>query len=126
MTLGLDKDVERLAIKNYESMRNAGIKKLIVSCPSCLRAFTGDYPELIGEFDIEVYYISQLLSGLLRNGDIQLVTDEKMRKATYHHPTFPYRNTLGSSQPALAISSLHRAGIPKCRRYIHHRQAIVP
>ena len=54
---------------NIEVMNEAGVKKVIASCPHCLHTLKQDYPQFGGEY--EVIHHTQLLAHLIEKGDLK-------------------------------------------------------
>ena len=54
---------------NVTAINDAGIRKVIASCPHCFHTIKNEYPQLGGEY--EVIHHSQLLSHLLAEGRLQ-------------------------------------------------------
>ncbi len=69
------------AAANIEQMNNAGVKKVIASCPHCFNTIKNEYPQLGGEY--EVVHHSQLIWRLVREGKLDLKQATKMR-ITFH------------------------------------------
>jgi Fe-S oxidoreductase len=76
---------QRLAESNISALKEAGVKKIIVSSPHCYHALTNEYPELGGSF--EVKHVSQYLLELLKQKRLKL-TKEVNLKVAYHDPCY--------------------------------------
>lgn len=74
---------KELFAKNIERFANLGIKRLIVACAGCYRCFKRYYPQLLGDMDIEVVHITELLAELLKGKE--KVLDEKL-EVVYQDP----------------------------------------
>lgn len=61
LALGDLASVRKLARRNLQELRAAGVKKVVFLCPDCLRTFKVDYPALVGETGVEVFHISEFL-----------------------------------------------------------------
>jgi Fe-S oxidoreductase len=74
-----------LAQQNIETLNEAGVRKIVASCPHCFNAIANEYPQLGGNY--EVMHHTQLLARLVADGRLTPVTpiDEKI---TYHDPCF--------------------------------------
>jgi Fe-S oxidoreductase/voltage-gated potassium channel Kch len=85
-----------LAQQNIETLNEAGVKKVIASCPHCFNTISREYPQLGGNY--EVIHHTQLLSALVKDGRITPVNtiDEKL---TYHDPCFLGRHNRVFSPP---------------------------
>ncbi len=76
---------KRLARENIKTFIDHGVKKILVTSPHCYHTFKNEYPEFMVNF--EVVHISRYLSGLIREGRIEL-TKEYRKKVTYHDPCY--------------------------------------
>jgi Fe-S oxidoreductase len=72
---------QELATRNIEEFQKAGVKKIVTSCPHCLKTIGHDY-EKFG-FKAEVVHSATLVAGLTR--DVKLSSDGKV---TYHDPCY--------------------------------------
>jgi Fe-S oxidoreductase len=66
---------------NIETLNEAGVKKIIASCPHCMHTLRHDYAQFGGNYD--VIHHSQLIAGLLREGRLKLQRNGTSR-VTYH------------------------------------------
>ena len=69
------------ATANIEQMNEAGVKKVIASCPHCFNTIKNEYPQLGGHF--EVVHHTQLIWRLVREGKLDLKSAARM-KITFH------------------------------------------
>jgi len=60
----------KLAALNTEAMHQAGIKKVITSCPECYRTLAHDYPKQGIQTDFEVVHIFDLLEAEIDKGAV--------------------------------------------------------
>lgn len=74
---------KRLAEQNAAMIKEAGVKKIIFSCPECYRTFKEDYPRYV-KIDCELQHISEFLSALVEKDELNFKEGE--RKVTYHDP----------------------------------------
>lgn len=72
-----------LARHNVEALK--GAKRVVFSCAGCFRQFKEDYPQFVGELPFETLHISQLLSDLIKEGELKM-TEPIAQKVTYHDP----------------------------------------
>ncbi|HEX6520846.1 MAG TPA: heterodisulfide reductase-related iron-sulfur binding cluster [Streptosporangiaceae bacterium] len=102
-----------LAQQNIESLGEAGVRKIVASCPHCFNTIANEYPQLGGSY--EVIHHTQLLARLVSEGRLQPVgrVDEKL---TYHDPCFlgrhnrvytPPREIL-ERVPGVSATEMHR------------------
>jgi Fe-S oxidoreductase len=74
-----------LAQQNVETLNEAGVRKIIASCPHCFNTLSHEYPQLGGNY--EVIHHTQLLARLVADGKLKPVTPIE-EKITYHDPCF--------------------------------------
>lgn len=77
-------DVNRfaqLAHLNAEMIRAAGVKRVVSSCPECVRALKVDYPAYGIRLNAEVLHISEMMTGLKSK-----IINHKSKIVTYHDP----------------------------------------
>ncbi|MCG8472123.1 MAG: (Fe-S)-binding protein [Desulfobacterales bacterium] len=60
-----------------ETFEKSGIKRIIVPCAGCHRAFSHYYPRLLSDFHIEVLHIAQVIENLIHQGRLELKTDQE-------------------------------------------------
>ena len=75
---------QRLAEHNTRVIREAGIKKIIFSCPEGYRTFKLDYPKYGFKLDCELQHISEFVAGKM--GEQELKLKEFRKKVTYQDP----------------------------------------
>ena len=99
--LGLDEAAREIATRTLDAFREAGVKKVVVSCAGRFNAFTNLYPNRMGLDlgDIEVLHLSQYL---LENGDAQEASEDEPISADTQPSPPP---AVGSVPPAVAESS---------------------
>jgi Fe-S oxidoreductase len=102
-----------LAQQNIETFNDAGVRKVVASCPHCFNTISREYPQLGGNY--EVIHHTQLLARLVDEGLLTPVNaiDEKL---TYHDPCFlgrhnkvftPPREIL-EAVPGVQATEMHR------------------
>lgn len=74
---------KRLAEQNAAMISEAGIKKIIFSCPECYRTFKEDYPNYV-KIDCDLQHISEFLAERIEKDEVSF--KEVKRKVTYHDP----------------------------------------
>ncbi len=79
--LGYRREYERLQSDNITKVKEAGIKKIVVACGSCLRAWREHAKQ--PEVDVEVVHGVQYVGNLLRAGHLRF-TKSISKRVTYH------------------------------------------
>jgi Fe-S oxidoreductase len=111
--MGQELQFQELAKQNVETLNNAGVRKVVVTCAHCFNALSNEYPQLGGDY--EVLHHSQLLSQLVAAGRL-VPTHEVDLDVTYHDPCYlgrhnrifsPPRELLGSV-PGLRLTEMPR------------------
>src|ERR1035438_8706123 len=74
-----------LAQQNVETLNEAGVRKIVASCPHCFNTIANEYPQLGGNY--EVIHHTQLLARLVAEGKLTPVIPIE-EKITYHDPCF--------------------------------------
>ena len=74
---GDEASLRKLMKKNVELIKASGAKKVVFSCPECLRTFNLDYQDLLGDFDFEMVHISELIDGLIQEGKLKFKKGDK-------------------------------------------------
>lgn len=78
---GDEETFKKLAGQNVSAIKQAGVKKIIFSCPEGLRTFKEDYPRYF-EIDWEVQHISEFLAENIEKLNLGKID----RKVTYQDP----------------------------------------
>lgn len=73
---------QELATQNVGDLKAAGAKKIVTSCPHCLKTLGQDYKEF--DYDVEVVHSAVLVSELTK--DLALSRDDST--VTYHDPCY--------------------------------------
>ncbi|MEV8637212.1 (Fe-S)-binding protein [Streptosporangium sp. NPDC051023] len=94
--LGMEFLFDMLAKQNIETLNEAGVKKIVATCPHCFNTLANEYPQLGGTY--EVVHHTQLLAKLVEEGKLIPVTPIE-EKITYHDPCFLGRHNKVYSQP---------------------------
>jgi Fe-S oxidoreductase len=92
-----------LAQQNIETLNDAGVKKIVASCPHCFNTIAREYPQLGGNY--EVIHHTQLLARLVEEGKLKPVTAVE-EKITYHDPCFLGRHNKVFTPPRQLIDAV--------------------
>ncbi|HEX7320828.1 MAG TPA: (Fe-S)-binding protein [bacterium] len=74
---------KKLAAYNIALVKQSGAKKIVFSCPECLRTFKLDYPKYF-DVNFETYHISEILDKAVSSGKLKFKTLQ--RSVTYQDP----------------------------------------
>jgi len=78
-----DRDAfEERALENIELFKSTGASRIITACPHCLQVLKDEYSKAM---DLEVLHVTQLVSRMLKKGEIELKHEVGV-KAAYHDP----------------------------------------
>jgi len=108
------------AMRLSRAIREAGAKRVVVSCADCYRSLKVDYPALLGKLPFEVLHLSEVLAGLLGEGRVRFKQRMAVR-VTYHDPCRLGRLGGGIYEPPRevlkAIPGLELVEMPRKRRW---------
>lgn len=82
--IGDRENFEALCRLNYQSFKEAGVRRLIVSCPECFYILGEHMPRVVPGFDLEVILLHDLLQRELHKGGLALRPWSK--KAVFQDP----------------------------------------
>jgi heterodisulfide reductase subunit D len=116
---------EEMARHNVECIKESGAKRVIFSCPECYRAFTVDYPHIVGALPFVTSHVVEVYDELIREGKLRLIKEVR-ESVTYHDPCFLIRQHLGRhrdvyNQPRFVIQAV--PGISFREMVLHSRFA---
>jgi Fe-S oxidoreductase len=92
-----------LAQQNIETLNEAGVKKVVASCPHCFNTISREYPQLGGNY--EVIHHTQLLARLVEEGTIK-PAERIEEKLTYHDPCFLGRHNKVFTPPRQILDAV--------------------
>jgi Fe-S oxidoreductase len=92
-----------LAQQNIETLNDAGVKKIVASCPHCFNTIAREYPQLGGNY--EVIHHTQLLARLVADGKLT-PAGKVEEKITYHDPCFLGRHNKVYTPPRELIDAV--------------------
>jgi len=83
---GQTEKAKKLAQKNVDIFKDAGIEQIITSCAGCYRTWKDIYPNKFGlDHGIEIKHLPEFIRRKLKNGEINFNNEINM-KITYHDP----------------------------------------
>jgi heterodisulfide reductase subunit D len=97
--------LERKAAQNIDAFKNAGAKRIIVSCAHCYKTLKVDYKLIAGELPFEVVHVAEIFSRLIDEDKIRL-TKKINKKITYHDPCFLGRYCHVLDEPRKVLNSI--------------------
>lgn len=77
---------QQLATANIETLKAAGVKKIVATCPHCIRTIS-EYKDFGLDKDVEIIHHSQLINDLVGSGKIKL-SRESQATTVYHDPCY--------------------------------------
>jgi Fe-S oxidoreductase len=104
------------AQENIETLRSAGARKIIASCPHCFNSIAREYPALGGDF--EVVHHTQLLETLLDRHQLS-PAQQVPSKVTYHDPCYLGRHNEVYDEPRGVLATL--PGVETVEMHRHRR-----
>ncbi|MDH4122544.1 MAG: hydrogenase iron-sulfur subunit [Thermoplasmata archaeon] len=81
---GDEEDFLKLMDKNLKLIKESGAKKVVFSCPECLRTFNMDYQDFAGDLEFELVHLSDYLLNLINEGKLKFPEGTGKLSATYH------------------------------------------
>ena len=79
---------QSFAEQNVATLNEAGVTKIVASCPHCFNTLANEYPDFGGNY--EVVHHTELLADLVREGRLQ--PDARREPITYHDSCYLARH----------------------------------
>ncbi|HWH31527.1 MAG TPA: (Fe-S)-binding protein [Egibacteraceae bacterium] len=115
--LGMEYLFQMMAQTNVETLKSAGVKKIVAWCPHCFNTLRNEYPDFDGHF--EVIHHTQLLSQLVKDGRLAPQTDIEAT-VTYHDPCYLGRHNEVYDPPRMVVDTiqgLEKVEMGRCRNH---------
>jgi Fe-S oxidoreductase len=103
--MGDEYTFQRLAGENVATLNDAGVKKIITTCPHCFNTIGNEYPDFGGRY--EVVHHTEFLAELVREGRLAPVPSD--RTITYHDSCYLARHNDVRSQPRELVDAVGKA-----------------
>ena len=100
--MGNEYTFQSYAQQNVETLGEAGVTKIVTTCPHCFNTLGNEYPDFGGSY--EVMHHTELLAELVRDGKLKPQADE--RTITYHDSCYLARHNDVRSAPRELIDAV--------------------
>jgi len=100
--MGDEYTYQRLAGENVATLNDAGVKKVVTTCPHCFNTLGNEYPDFGGRF--EVVHHTEFLAELVREGKLEPAPSE--RTITYHDSCYLARHNDVRAQPRELVAAV--------------------
>ncbi|HKW08015.1 MAG TPA: heterodisulfide reductase-related iron-sulfur binding cluster [Candidatus Dormibacteraeota bacterium] len=111
--MGDEYTFQRLANENVATLNDAGVKKIITTCPHCFNTLGNEYADFGGRY--EVVHHTEFLAELVREGKLKPAASDRL--ITYHDSCYLARHNDVRSQPRELVSAIGRAAeMPRNRQ----------
>jgi Fe-S oxidoreductase len=115
--LGMEYLFQMMAQTNVETLKAAGAKKIVATCPHCFNTLRNEYPDFDGVF--EVIHHTELLTHLVQEGRLAPQTDIDAT-VTYHDPCYLGRHNEVYEAPRAVVGTvggLKKVEMQRCRNH---------
>ncbi|MEM9458555.1 MAG: (Fe-S)-binding protein [Myxococcota bacterium] len=99
---GNEMSFQMLAQVNVDMLNEAGVKKIVASCPHCFHTLANEYPQFGGHY--EVIHHSKLIAHLVDSGKLRVDTPLQ-KKLTYHDSCYLGRWNSVYDEPRRALAA---------------------
>jgi Fe-S oxidoreductase len=103
--MGDEYTFQRLAGENVGTLNEAGVKKIVTTCPHCFNSIGNEYPDFGGHY--EVVHHTEFLAELVRDGKLNPLAGEQ--KITYHDSCYLARHNDVRAQPRELVAAVGKA-----------------
>jgi len=93
---------QSFAETNVATLDEAGVTKIVASCPHCFNTLANEYPDFGGHY--EVVHHTELLAGLVRDG--RLAPQASDTEITYHDSCYLARHNDVRTQPRELVAAV--------------------
>ena len=90
------------AEQNVSTLNEAGVTKIVASCPHCFNTLGNEYPDFGGSY--EVMHHTELIAGLVRDGRLKPSNDA--RSITYHDSCYLARHNDVRADPRELVAAV--------------------
>ncbi|HEU5363869.1 MAG TPA: (Fe-S)-binding protein [Gaiellaceae bacterium] len=90
------------AEQNVATLNDAGVTKIVASCPHCLNSLGNEYPDFGGRY--EVVHHTQLLAELVRDGKLEPAKGDA--SITYHDSCYLARHNDVAAEPRELVAAV--------------------
>ena len=100
--MGDEYTFQRLATENVGTLNEAGVRKIVTTCPHCFNTLGNEYPDFGGSY--EVVHHTEFLAELVRDGRLQPAASD--RSITYHDSCYLARHNDVRVQPRELVAAI--------------------
>ena len=93
---------QAFAAENVETLNDAGVTKIVASCPHCFNTLANEYPDFGGRY--EVMHHTELLAELVRDG--RLAATAGSEEITYHDSCYLARHNDVIADPRALVEAV--------------------
>jgi Fe-S oxidoreductase len=93
---------QAFAEQNVETLNEAGVTKIVASCPHCFNTLANEYPDFGGRY--EVMHHTELLAELVRDGRIKPTASDT--SITYHDSCYLARHNDVMAEPRALVEAV--------------------